>query len=149
MVLMSYTNNSIQTIRTAATDPVFPQVPNSFIRPKWGIYRSLLDVASLRDDSIRFSDFSIAEGTLSSKDFSSNPKDEIIFPNQVHDTLLLSENILNLYIGYTIYDSNGKLVLSQKLNSNTIDMSFLTTGMYFVKFLNEEKVSDSFKVIKN
>ena len=149
MVLMSYTNNSIQTIRTAATDPVFPQVPNSFIRPKWGIYRSLLDVASLRDDSIRFSDFSIAEGTLSSKDFSSNPKDEIIFPNQVHDTLLLSENILNLYIGYTIYDSNGKLVLSQKLNSNTIDMSFLTTGMYFVKFLNEEKVSDSFKIIKN
>ena len=84
-----------------------------------------------------------------SKDFSSNPKDEIIFPNQVHDTLLLSENILNLYIGYTIYDSNGKLVLSQKLNSNTLDMSFLTTGRYFVKFLNEEKVSDSFKVIKN
>ncbi|WP_396184787.1 T9SS type A sorting domain-containing protein [Flavobacterium sp.] len=148
-VLMSYTNNSIQTIRTAATDPVFPQVPNSFIRPKWGIYRSLLDVASLRDDSIRFSDFSIAEGTLSSKDFSLNPKDEIIFPNPVHDTLLLSENIVNLYIGYTIYDSNGKLVLSQKLNTNTIDMSFLTTGMYFVKFLNEEKVSDSFKIIKN
>jgi hypothetical protein len=147
-VLMSYTNNSIQTIRTAATDPVFPQVPNSFIRPKWGIYRSLLDVASLRDDSIRFSDFSIAEGTLSSKDFSLNPKDEIIFPNPVHDTLLLSENIVNLYIGYTIYDSNGKLVLSQKLNTNTIDVSFLTTGTFFLKLSNKEKVSHSFKIIK-
>lgn len=148
-VLMSYTNNSIQTIRTAATDPGFPQVPNSFIRPKWGIYRSLLDVASLRDDSIRFSDFSIAEGTLSSKDFSSNPKDEIIFLNPVHDTLLLSENILKVYSNFSIYDSNGKLVQFQKLNSNTIDISFLRTGMYFVKFLNEEKISDSFKIIKN
>jgi hypothetical protein len=148
-VVMSYSNNSIQTIRTAASDPNIPQVANSFIRPKWGIYRSLLDVASLRDDSIRFSDFSIAEGTLSSDDFSLNPKDEIVFPNPVHNILLLSENIVNLYNGYTIYDSNGKLVQSQKLNSNTIDTSFLRTGMYFVKFLNEEKVSDSFKIIKN
>lgn len=147
--LMSYSNNSIQTIRTAASDPNIPQVANSFIRPKWGIYRSLLDVASLRDDSIRFSDFSIAEGTLSSDDFSLNPKDEIVFPNPVHDTLLLSENILKVYSNFSIYNSNGKLVQSQKLNSNTIDTSFLRTGMYFVKFLNEEKVSDSFKIMKN
>lgn len=148
-LVMSYTNNSIQTIRTAATDPVFPQVPNSFIRPKWGIYRSLLDIASLRDDSIRFSDFSIAEGTLSSKDFSTNPKNEIIFPNPVHDTLLLSENIIDLYSSYSIYDSNGKLVQSQKLNSNTIDTSFLKAGIYFLKFLNDDKVYDSVKIIKN
>ena len=149
-VLMSYSNNSIQTIRTAASDPNIPQVANSFIRPKWGIYRSLLDVANLRDDSIRFSDFSIAEGgTLSSEDFSSNRKDEIIFPNPVHDTLLLSENILKVYSNFSIYDSNGKLVLSQKLNSNTIDVSFLTTGTFFLKFSNKETVSDSFKIIKN
>lgn len=147
-VLMSYSNNSIQTIRTAATDPVFPQVPNSFIRPKWGIYRSLLDVASLRDDSIRFSDFSIAEGTLSFKDFSSNPKNEIIFPNPVKDNLLLSENIVNTYFSFSIYDSNGKLVLFQKLNSNTIDVSFLTAGTFFLKLSNKEKVSNSFKIIK-
>lgn len=147
-VLMSYTNNSIQTIRTAATDPVFPQVPNSFIRPKWGIYRSLLDVASLRDDSIRFSNFSIAEGTLSSADYSSNPKYEIVFPNPVNDSLLLSENIVAQYVSYIIYDSNGKLVRTQKLNLNTIDTSFLKTGVYFVKFLNDEKVSDSIKIIK-
>ncbi len=49
--LLTYTNNSIKTIRTG----------NSFIRPKWGIYRSLNDVGNLRDDSIRFADFSIAE----------------------------------------------------------------------------------------
>jgi len=147
--VMSYTNNSIQTIRTEATDPAIPKIPNSFIRPKWGIYRSLKDVASLRDDSIRFSDFSIAEGTLSTEDFFLNSKNEIVFPNPVHDSLLLSENIVAQYVSYTIYDSNGKVVQAQKLNSNTVDTSFLKTGIYFLKFLNEKKVSDAIKIIKN
>ena len=64
-VLLSYTNNAIQTIRTAATDTGSPQVANSFIRPKWGIYRSLLDSGKLRDDSIRIADVLIAEGLTS------------------------------------------------------------------------------------
>ncbi|WP_396184771.1 hypothetical protein [Flavobacterium sp.] len=64
-VLLSYSNNAIQTIRTAATDPGFLKVANSFIRPKWGIYRSLLDDGKLRDDSLRIADVLIAEGTAS------------------------------------------------------------------------------------
>ncbi len=50
--LMSYSNPNINTIRT----------DNDFIRPKWGIYRSLNTPADLRDESIRFSYFSIKEG---------------------------------------------------------------------------------------
>lgn len=60
-VLISYSNNNIQTIRTATTDTGSPQVANSFIRPKWGIYRSLNSPSDLRDESIRFSDVSITE----------------------------------------------------------------------------------------
>src|SRR5690606_8870386 len=45
--LMSYTNNNINTIRSN----------NDFIRPKWGIYRSLNTPADLRDESLRFSYF--------------------------------------------------------------------------------------------
>lgn len=147
-VLMSYSNNNIQTIRTAATDPSTPQVANSFIRPKWGIYRSLLDVASLRDDSIRFSDFSIAEGTLSSDDFSLNPQEEIVFPNPVHDNFLLSEKIVDLYTNISVYDTNGKRVVNQNKITNSIDVSFLPTGIYLVKFSNAEQVSESIKIIK-
>ena len=33
----------------------------SFIRPKWGIYRSLLNKTQLRDEQVRFADFCIAE----------------------------------------------------------------------------------------
>ena len=35
---------------------------NDFIRPKWGIYRSLKKVEDLRDEAVRFNDFSIKEG---------------------------------------------------------------------------------------
>jgi len=52
--LLSYTSSNIQTIRPS----------NTFTRPKWGIYRSLLNSSYLRDDSIRLSDISIQEGVL-------------------------------------------------------------------------------------
>jgi Secretion system C-terminal sorting domain len=38
---------------------------NTFARPKWGIYRSILVPGDLRDETVRFSDFSIAEGAAS------------------------------------------------------------------------------------
>jgi hypothetical protein len=67
-VLLSYSNANIATIRP----------DNTFIRPKWGIYRSLNDVGNLRDEAVRFSDFSITEvvaPTASAQNFctSSNP----------------------------------------------------------------------------
>ncbi|OXA72949.1 hypothetical protein B0A67_05735 [Flavobacterium aquidurense] len=58
-VLMKYSNSNIQTIRA----------DNSFIRPKWGMYRSLKDIANMKDETMRFSDFSIQElTTISGKD---------------------------------------------------------------------------------
>jgi Secretion system C-terminal sorting domain len=51
-ILLSYYNGNIATIRA----------DNDFIRPKWGIYRSIATPADLRDEALRFSDFSIAEG---------------------------------------------------------------------------------------
>jgi hypothetical protein len=59
-IMLNYSNNSIQTIRPAFSDPSI-SVANGFIRPKWGIYRSLITPSDLRDETIRFSDFSITE----------------------------------------------------------------------------------------
>ena len=50
--LLNYSTNNILTIRS----------DNSFIRPKWGIYRSLNNPSFLRDDSIRIASISIFEG---------------------------------------------------------------------------------------
>jgi hypothetical protein len=49
--LLNYSNTNIMTIRPS----------NDFIRPKWGIYRSLNNAGDLRDESIRFNTFSIEE----------------------------------------------------------------------------------------
>jgi len=55
--LLSYFNPNIETIRPT----------NKFIRPKWGIYRSLKKMDSLRSETVRFADFSIMEGTSVNK----------------------------------------------------------------------------------
>lgn len=136
--IFSYSNNNIVTIRA----------DNTFIRPKWGIYRSIVDKANMRDEAVRFSDFSIEEFTLSVNDLSIN-KDIVLFPNPVQDFFVFSENIVNKYSGFGIYDSNGKLILSKQINSREIDISYLNPGIYFVKLFNTKLVSDSFKFIKN
>ena len=55
--LLSYSNPDLETIRP----------DNNFIRPKWGIYRSLKKVADLREEAVRFADFSITEGIIDTK----------------------------------------------------------------------------------
>ncbi len=55
--LLSYSNLNLETIRP----------DNNFIRPKWGIYRSLKKVADLREEAVRFADFSITEGVTDPK----------------------------------------------------------------------------------
>jgi len=50
-VLFEYSNNSIVNWRPEA----------SFVRPKWGIYRSLINSQDLRDEALLFANFSIEE----------------------------------------------------------------------------------------
>ncbi|MFP4845335.1 hypothetical protein [Winogradskyella sp. PE311] len=50
-VLFEYSNNTIINWRPEA----------SFVRPKWGIYRSLINQQDLRDEEVLFADFSITE----------------------------------------------------------------------------------------
>ena len=49
--LLSYNTTDIKTFREG----------NSFIRPKWGIYRSLKNVSYLKDEAVRFNSFYIME----------------------------------------------------------------------------------------
>ncbi len=49
--LLSYSNNTIRMWKTSA----------DFIRPKWGIYRSLNNPLDLRDEEVLFANFSIME----------------------------------------------------------------------------------------
>jgi hypothetical protein len=54
-VLLSYATNNLNMWRADAT----------YIRPKWGIYRSISEAKSLRDEEVRFADFCIIKETNS------------------------------------------------------------------------------------
>ena len=148
-VLVDYSNPNVQTIRpayTAANGTVY--AANSFIRPKWGIYRSLSDIANMRDETILFSDISIEElNTLAIKKNLSNNV-EIQFPNPVADQLELSAEILNQYDGIRIYDGVGKQALSHDTIAEKINVSTLPSGLYVVKFKKGNILSKGIKMIK-
>lgn len=59
--ILSYTNNSLMTIRGANAALGFAE--NTYIRPKWGIYRSVANLSDLRDETLLFDNFSIQELT--------------------------------------------------------------------------------------
>lgn len=52
-IILAYKNDSLRMWKTDA----------SFLRPKWGIYRSLQNASDLRDEQVKFADFYIKEET--------------------------------------------------------------------------------------
>ncbi len=54
LVLLSFTSNDLDLWRTGSP-------PTTFVRPKWGIYRSLNTQSALRDEQVRFDRFCIAK----------------------------------------------------------------------------------------
>lgn len=137
-VLMSYTNTNIATIRP----------DNTFIRPKWGIYRSILDIGNLRDEAVRFSGFSIQEvATLetNSNDFVEN---DINILNPINDVLELSEKLIKNYNKLELYDISGKKIIELNGLTPKIDLSNLNSDIYILRLYNDEMKSKLFKIIK-
>lgn len=127
--LINYSNNNIRTWRDNAEG----------IRPKWGIYRSLLSQEQLRDEEVLFADFSIQEivsSSLSTLDI--EKKESFLFPNPVKDTLNFNQQRQFEYI--IILDVQGKKVYERKdVNVSSIDVSQLDEGTYILKFKTDKK----------
>lgn len=73
------------------------------------------------------------------------------FPNPVTDVLILKvESLIWTDLNYQMYDSDGRLFMSDKLlNSETnIDMSLLAPGLYFLRVNMEKDAIKTFKIIK-
>lgn len=52
--LMSYTNDSLKMWNEG----------NTFLRPKWGIYRSFIDKPNMRDEFVLFNNFCLAKDEI-------------------------------------------------------------------------------------
>ncbi|WP_299556068.1 T9SS type A sorting domain-containing protein [Seonamhaeicola sp.] len=136
-VLFDYSNNSIINWRAGA----------DFVRPKWGIYRSLNSPSDLRDEAVLFANFSIEEvsglSTIDNKNQSLK-----LYPNPTNDYLFI-EHTNGLHFNHiTIYDITGKAVLSLK-DSNNIDVSRLPNGFYFISLKTQNDLVFRKRFIKN
>jgi hypothetical protein len=117
------------------TDAAAPKINwrpgGSFVRPKWGIYRSLINDQDLRDEQVLFSYFSIEE--VSSLSILEVDQESIsVFPNPTSGVVHISS------IDATqtqIFAINGQLLLQS--NSAQIDISELPPSLYFLKVFDK------------
>lgn len=142
--LLNYSDNTQRYYKTGA----------DFIRPKWGIYRSLNNATALRDEEILFGSFTITEttpDTLSSEDFAEEKLDATIYPNPSVGTINLpfTNDDTNSY-SIKIYDTARKLLKEQKnLQSNRYSIDNLAPNIYYIKLTNTKKQTFSIqKIIK-
>ncbi len=132
--LLSYSNSNLMTIR----------YNNAFVRPKWGIYRSLNVPASLRDEAMRFAGFSIYEepptslgenSQLENKWFKVLPK---LNSKEVQINYVLQEESC---VQVDLFGMNGqasKMLLNNELKkrgayTESFDVSGLSDGFYFIR----------------
>lgn len=135
--VLHYENNNIKTIRSS----------NSFIRPKWGIYRSLLDSTNLRDETLYFTGFVVAKDTaipdtvpaipVLTEDVSENVKYismedgaiNILYPQrattEIYDTL-----------GKMLLKTEGKKISTNKFKNKIVIIKLKTkNGVFIYKYL--------------
>ena len=135
-VLFSYTNDSIVNWRSGA----------DFVRPKWGVYRSLINSQDLRDEQVRFADFEVHElGTVAIPD---PLKQSIISlePNPSNSIINLSGLPLE-DLKVTVYNSTSTIITKINLNGRpTYSFSVLSwpRGSYYCTL----ESADTFKTLK-
>ena len=132
VTVMSYTNSGIKTFRSG----------NTFIRPKWGIYRSLNVPADLRDETLRIADISITDGTptvtISTANTTVCSNNSVVFTaannnGGIAPTFQWKNNGTNIDTGATITVSAGVLhngdvitcvlTVNNPVQTNNIDIS--------------------------
>lgn len=135
--LLEYSNESIRMWKTGA----------SFIRPKWGIYRSLNVPSDLRDEEVLFANFSVEELNVTSTNHTmDNALMPSVHPNPSKGTFTLSGMGNHMFKELAIYSADGKVFKRYSNTSqSTFDISESEDGLYFISFT---KSDDSKQVIK-
>jgi len=77
-----------------------------------------------------------------------NENDLVIYPNPVNDVLTIKGLTNNSII--TVFDVAGKIILTENCTSNihTVSTDGLTSGIYYVKIIDEANTSKAYKIVK-
>ncbi|WP_299114080.1 T9SS type A sorting domain-containing protein [uncultured Winogradskyella sp.] len=142
IILFDYSNTNIVNWRLGA----------EFVRPKWGIYRSLINDQDLRDEVVLYANFNIEEiESLSIDEHDTNNKQFKLFPNPVKSLL----HLLNLppkSKSVQITSIDGRVVLEKSIKSQnqlTLDLSLFSSGNYFVIIKGGQSFHSKMIVIPN
>lgn len=140
VLLFEYTNEAIINWRENA----------DFIRPKWGIYRSLNSAEYLRDEEVLFANFSIEElYNLSNEEHGSNDNFINLLPNPASHQISIVESKPKLYDRYLMFNQLGQKLISKNNNDKIIDVSNLSKGIYTLFFMKNNRKVIVKKVLKN
>jgi hypothetical protein len=133
-VLLTYSHINLMTIRS----------DNTFIRPKWGIYRSLNNSTALRDETMRFAGFSILEGihVTAPTTFFNEKVSLTVFPIPALNEATFEYDIPEeVEVQLDLYDANGQIVKTilplelqiKGRHQEKVSVSDLQEGLYFVR----------------
>ena len=133
--LFNYSNNNIINWRPAA----------DFVRPKWGIYRSLINVGDLKDEEVLFANFSIEElGGLDVNDFVLKNQ-FILYPVPVKHKLYFKN--ISSSTSITIFSIEGRKVIEKRIKHDnpgfSLDVSNLSNGAYIINLTNGNQLNQS------
>lgn len=139
-VLFTYSNNSIINWRAGA----------DFVRPKWGIYRSLINSQDLRDETVLFANFSIEEvNTLSANHSEIKDATFYVVPNSLGNIMYI-KNLSEKLDAIQLFSLEGKKVIDKKINSEseevTFDVSSISNGVYLL-ILKGEKTYEPKQIV--
>jgi len=127
-ILFDYENESINNWKPESL----------FVRPKWGIYRSLLNAQDLRDEIVLFADFSVEELQSTSTIF--NFEDLKIYTINNSSKSITIDNQNGKYQFFQILTIDGKSILMTNLENhknNEVDISSYKSGNYILNFVGE------------
>jgi hypothetical protein len=150
-IKFSNTGSYVIEIKNIATNQTILSYTNSnkdmwqdgadFSRPKWGIYRSLNNQQDLKDEIVRFADFSIEENpkTLSILEDVQKLKNKaaniLLFPNPSSKQVTFKNATSENYNKIEVYDYAGrKIDIHNKITDNKLNVDGFSKGLYFIVF---------------
>jgi hypothetical protein len=114
-VIFNYSNSPLDIWQDGA----------EFSRPKWGIYRSLNKKEDLKDEIIKYADFSIEEITdiLSVETLKEKAENILLFPNPSSKEVTFKNTNSENYDTIKMYDNSGrKIDIDNKIDKNNLDV---------------------------
>lgn len=123
-----------------------------FARPKWGIYRSLINSTDLQDEIVLFADFSIEEisNPLFLEDIKNNADKIILAPNPSSEIITFKNVTNDTFNTIELYNNSGqKISTKNRLKENTLNVNGLSKGLYFIVLKKENLKSKVLKCIVN